>query len=116
MPKSSTFIISVAAAAYGLVFGLFLPGFVTYSVLFVRRNGRSFKTAWRLFGRFFLAFLSVGFFGLLMLGVIKLAGGSEQELVENPFYMIGFGAGFFGFIVALLIGKKRGRRQLATNP
>lgn len=114
MPKSFT--IAAASGAYGFLIGILLPGSIAYSVLFLRRNGRHLKTVVRLCGRLFLGLLIAAGFGMAMMLLITLAGGTEDMLVDSPSYVTGAFIGLGISVVALFIGSYRSRRHHATAP
>jgi hypothetical protein len=69
---------------------------------------------WRLCGRLFLAVLIAGGFGMAMMLLIKLAGGTEDMLVDSPFYVTGAFIGVGVSALALVIGSYRARHHHAA--
>jgi uncharacterized membrane protein len=100
--------ITILLGMWGILLGLFIPGFVAYSVLFLRRHGRSFKTVLKLCGRLFVLLLIAS---VLQQLVIYMIGLPEQEVAESKSLIIGSCIGLYGSITALVIGNRRARRK-----
>lgn len=105
---------TIAALALGLIAGSMFPAMVAYSILFVRRNGRHFKTVLRLVGRVFLIILIFGLIFDAFIFLPRMFGGSETDIL-GPYYLIGFGVSFIGSIVGLVIGARRGRKRQVVS-
>jgi hypothetical protein len=106
-----TFTIAISLGSLGLVAGAFVPAGVGYAILFLRQHGIHLRTFLSLGGRLLAAILVFGGIFSLVLMVTKLLGGSGE--VENDLefisYVVGGQIGFWGSIVAFVIGFRRGR-------
>jgi hypothetical protein len=108
-----TVTIAIGLGALGLVVGAMVPAGVAYSILFLRRHGRQLRTFLRLGGRLLVAsFVLVAITSLILIGINML--GHSGELFqpgsdEFMYYSIGGQIGFWGGIVALIAGIRRGR-------
>jgi hypothetical protein len=103
-----TFTIAISLGALGLLAGACLPALVAYSILYVRRNGRQLRTFLRLGGILLAALFVIG--GIVNLVLISLDHLNDLDFDSRP-YFIGIRIGFWGSIVALVIGFRRGRRN-----
>ena len=106
--------LAIGYGASGLLIGLLLPGLVAYSVLFFRREGLHLKTVLRFCGRVLLGFV---IYSILLVTVIVLMGWVEEKFEDVSGYSLfaGFGIGFFGGVVGLVIGALRGRTRRAVE-
>jgi hypothetical protein len=102
--------IVIGLGAFGLLAGAFIPGVVAYSILFLRRHGRQLRTLLRLGGRLLAAFFVLGVISELILqGTIMLGGGPGPPDLESNSLIAGANIGFWGSVVALIVGIRRGR-------
>jgi len=114
-----TISVAIVVGVLGLLLGAFLPGAVVYSILFLRRHGRGMRVYLRLGGRLLLTFFVLSIILGLVFGTSDLLGASgdlESDLGLNS-YLVGFGIGLWGSIVAIAVGIRRGRRgRSAAQP
>ncbi len=103
---------ALATGVVGFLSGVLLPALVAYSILFLRRRGHHFKMVLRLCGRLLLAFLIYGLFIALYDGAMGRLGGLA---VESTSWLIGSTIGFWGAVVALVVGARRARKR-STAP
>jgi len=108
MLKSVT--LAVLFGAWGFLAGLLLPGFWAYSVAFLRKRGRTLKTVLSLCGRLLLALLAFGFLQVLVDRMTGELGAMTEQGPTLPF-IVGSNIGFWGAIVALVIGHRRAQRR-----
>lgn len=113
-----TVTIAIALGAFGLLAGAFVPGAVAYSILFLRRHGRQLRTFLRLGGRLLVALLVFGLMSnLILIGTTMFgASGELKSDLELNSYLVGGQIGFWGSIVALIVGIRRARRDRGTIP
>jgi hypothetical protein len=107
-----TVTIAIGLGAFGLLIGAFVPAGVAYSILFLRRHGRQLRTFLRLGGRLLAALFVLGAISGLIMTSTKMLGPFSDELqpgFEFVSYLIGGQIGFWGGIVALIVGIRRGR-------
>jgi hypothetical protein len=110
--------IAIALGAFGLLAGAFMPGVVAYSILFLRSHGHQLRTFLRLGGRLLVVFLVFAVASNLILIAAKMLGASglfESDLETNS-YLIGGHIGFWGSVVALIIGIRRARKDRHSFP
>jgi hypothetical protein len=105
--------IAIAWGALGLLAGAFVPAAVGYSILFLRRHGRHFKTFLRLGGRLLVAFFLLGvMFQLIMVSTEMLGASSDlRSGLELNSYLVGGVFGFWGTTVGLVVGFRRARKR-----
>ena len=108
-----TVTIAIALGAFGLLAGAFVPAAVAYSILFLRRHGRQLRTFLRLGGRLLVGLSILGVMtNLILISTTMLgASGELRSDLEINSYLVGGQIGFWGSIVALIVGIRRARKD-----
>jgi hypothetical protein len=106
-----TVTIAIASGAFGLLAGALIPAGVAYSILFLRRHGRKLRTFLRLGGRLLVAMFVLGAILSVLSAITGMLGASVelQSAMQTKSYFIGVQIGFWGGIVALIVGIRKGR-------
>lgn len=117
----ATTVATVFLALFGLVFGSAIPLAIVYSIVFVRRNGSTWRTWLRLMPRL----LALAVIILMVLVTLILTGEASGGLdfdstaIQNDTSDIALGLaaiiGLFGGIFTVVLAIRAGRRQRTSD-
>ena len=110
-------VLNYVAAVYGVFVGVFLPLIYLHGKLYFRQHKIGFRVLLTYLGRLAIIFILYGVVGSAFLFTVELLESAEsfEQLLDSPWYLIGFSIGLFGSITLTVVGLRKGRKQDTTR-
>lgn len=109
-------ILKIATGLFGIFMGIILPFTVGYLVIFYKKRDFGFKLILQLILRLLLIFILYGIFVGFATGLLdKITPGWLESKAFESWGIIGVNLGFWGGVILLIMGFKRGKKRRTSK-
>ena len=109
-------ILKIATGLFGIFMGIIWPFTVGYLVIFYKKRDFGFKLILQLILRLLLIFILYGIFVGFATGLLdKITPGWLESKAFESWGIIGVNLGFWGGVILLIMGFKRGKKRRTSK-